>query len=145
MPRRIRESEKSYHRMVYIHPLGMWLFAKYVCDNPAWSVKQLMESAHTYQWTPWPPSTLWMGIWDEYHAITQIGYDGIWQSHLRYCGIIFYQDIDEIFWPQPIRSLKLGHVTGQGSMSPTWVGLVSDPGKVAFIKKYINLDNIDAY
>ena len=47
---------------------------------------------------------------------------------------VFYHDVDEIFWPQPIRSLKLGHVTGQGSMSPTWVGRVSDPGKMAFIK-----------
>ena len=47
---------------------------------------------------------------------------------------VFYHDVDEIFWPQPMRSLKLGHVTGQGSMSPTWVGRVSDPGKMAFIK-----------
>ena len=31
----------------------------------------------------------------------------------------FYHDVDEIFWPQPIRSLKFGHVTCQGSMSPT--------------------------
>ena len=46
---------------------------------------------------------------------------------------IFYHDVDDIFWPQPTRSLKLGHVTGQGSMSPTWVGRVSDPGKMAFI------------
>ena len=46
----------------------------------------------------------------------------------------FYHDVDEIFWPQPIRSLKLGHVTGQGSMSPTWVGRVSDPEKIIFIK-----------
>ena len=43
--------------------------------------------------------------------------------------VIFYHDVGEIFWPQPIRSLKLGHVTGQGSMSPTWVGRVSDLGK----------------
>ena len=35
-----------------------------------------------------------------------------------------YHDVDEICWPQPIRSLKLGHVTGQGSMSLTWVGRV---------------------
>ena len=41
---------------------------------------------------------------------------------------VFYHDVDEIFWPQPIRSLKLGHVTGQGSMFPTWMALVSDPG-----------------
>ena len=47
---------------------------------------------------------------------------------------LFYHDVGENCWPQPIRSLKLGHVTGQGSMSPTWVGRVSDPGKTAFIK-----------
>ena len=47
---------------------------------------------------------------------------------------IFYHDVDEIFWPQPVRSLKLGHVTGQGSKSPTWVGQVSDPGKMDLIK-----------
>ena len=57
-------------------------------------------------------------------------------------GIIFYHDVNEIFWPQPIRSLKSGHVTGQGSMSPTWVGRVSDPGKKGFRKKCKNLDNI---
>ena len=55
---------------------------------------------------------------------------------------IFYHDVVEIFWPQPIRSLQLGHVTGQGSMSPTLVGRVSDPGKIGFHKKCINLDDI---
>ena len=60
-------------------------------------------------------------------------------------GYLFYHDVGEIFWPQPIRSLKLGHVTGQGSMSPTWVGRVSDPGKNGFHKKYENLDNIAVY
>ena len=54
-------------------------------------------------------------------------------------GDIFYHDVGEICWPQPIRSLKLGHVTGQGSMSPTWVGRVSDPGKRAFIKSFKTL------
>ena len=49
-------------------------------------------------------------------------------------GNIFYHDVDEIFWPQPIRLLKLGHVTGRGCMFPTWVGRVSDLGKMAFIK-----------
>ena len=58
------------------------------------------------------------------------------------CYELFYHDVGEIFWPQPIRSLKLGHVTGQGSMSPTWVGRVSDPGKYSFHKKCKNLDNI---
>ena len=57
-------------------------------------------------------------------------------------GVLFYHDVDEIFWPQPIRSLKLGHVTGQGSMSPTWV---SDPGKNDFHKKYKILDNTAVY
>ena len=47
------------------------------------------------------------------------------QCHQR-SRSLFYHDVDEIFWPQPIRSLKLGHVTGQGSISPTWVGRVSD-------------------
>ena len=46
-----------------------------------------------------------------------------------------------MFWPQPIRSLKLGHVAGQGSMSPTWVGQVSDPEN-GFHKKCKNLDNV---
>ena len=63
----------------------------------------------------------------------------------QYMNHQFYHDVDEIFWPQPIRSLKLGHVTGQGSMSPTWVGRVSDPGKNGFHKKYKNLDNIAVY
>ena len=54
---------------------------------------------------------------------------------------LFYHDVYEIIWPQPIRSLKLGHVTGLGSMSPTWVGRVSDPEKITFIKS-VNLDNI---
>ena len=58
---------------------------------------------------------------------------------------LFYHDVGEIFWPQPIRSLKLGHVTGQGSKSPTWVGQVSDPGKNDFHKKCKNLDNIAVY
>ena len=60
-------------------------------------------------------------------------------------GRLFYHDVGEIFWPQPIRSLKLGHVTGQGSMSPTWVGRVSDPGKSGFHKMCKNLDNIAVY
>ena len=36
-------------------------------------------------------------------------------------GYKLYDDVDEIFWPQPIRSLKLGHVTGQWSMYPGWI------------------------
>ena len=58
---------------------------------------------------------------------------------------VFYHDVDEIFRPQPIRSLKLGHVTGQESMSPTWVGRVSDLGKNGFHKKCKNLDDIAVY
>ena len=46
----------------------------------------------------------------------------------------FCHDVDEIFWPQPFRLLKLGHVTGGGCMSPTWVGRVSDLAKMSFIK-----------
>ena len=53
--------------------------------------------------------------------------------YIKLCAL-FYHDVGEIFWPQPIRSLKLGHMTGQGSMSPIWVGGVSDLGKMAFIK-----------
>ena len=60
-------------------------------------------------------------------------------------GIISYHDVDDIFWPQPIRPLKLGHVKGQGSMSPTWVGRVSDPGKNGFHEKHKNLDDIAVY
>ena len=56
------------------------------------------------------------------------------ETKARTIGVIFYNDVGEIFWPQPNRSLKLGHVTGQGSMSPTWVGRVSDLGKMAVIK-----------
>ena len=52
---------------------------------------------------------------------------------------LFYHDVDEIFWPQPIRSLKLDRVTGQGSMSPTWMGRVSDPGRNGFHKKCKNV------
>ena len=32
----------------------------------------------------------------------------------------FYHDVYEICWPQQIRSLKLGHVISQRSMSPNW-------------------------
>ena len=67
------------------------------------------------------------------------------KMYLLWVGVLFYHDVGEIFWPQPIRSLKLGHVTGQGSMSPTWVGRVSDPGKNGFHKKCKNLDNIALY
>ena len=60
----------------------------------------------------------------------------------NYCVFnnLFYHDVDEIFWPQPIRSLKLGHVTSQGSM-----GRVSDLGKNGFHKKRKNLHNIAVY
>ena len=58
---------------------------------------------------------------------------------------LFYHDVDETFWPQPIILLKLGHVTGQGSMSLTWVGRVSDLGKNGFHKKFKNLENIAVY
>ena len=71
-------------------------------------------------------------------------------SFEKYIGLdwfyfIFYHDVGEIFLPQPIRSLKFGHVTGQGPMSPTWVGRVSDPGKNGFHKMYKNFDNIAVY
>ena len=59
--------------------------------------------------------------------------------------ILLYHDVDEIFWPQPIRLLKLGQVTGRGCMSPTWVGRVSDLGKNGFHNKCKNLDNIAVY
>ena len=52
-----------------------------------------------------------------------------------------YDVIVMICGPQPIRSFKLGYVTGQGSMSPICVGRVSEPGKIAFIKSE-KLDNI---
>ena len=68
----------------------------------------------------------------------------LWR-HYYDMNVLFYHDVDEIFWPQLIRSLKLGHVTGQGSMSPTWVGRVSDLGKNGFHKKVQNLDNIAEY
>ena len=58
---------------------------------------------------------------------------------------LFYHDVDKKFWPQPIRLLKLGHVTGRGCMSPTLVGRVSDLGKNGFHKKCKNLDNIAVY
>ena len=69
----------------------------------------------------------------------------IWSKWTTMIKSIFYHDVDEIFWPQPIRSLQLGHVTGQGTMSPTWVGPVSDPGRNGFHKKYKNLHNITVY
>ena len=47
---------------------------------------------------------------------------------------LFYHDVGEIWWPQPIRLLKMGHVTGQGSTTTTWVGRVSDLGKSSFHK-----------
>ena len=68
-----------------------------------------------------------------------------WRHHEILICFIFYHDFDEIFWPQPIRSLKLVHVTGQGSMSLTWVGQVFDPGRKGFHKKCKNLDNIAVY
>ena len=79
-----------------------------------------------------------------YHVIKSLPL--IWISGTRSSNdIVFYHDVDEIFLPQPIRSLKLGHVTGQGSMSPTWMGRVSDPGKNGFHKKYKDSDNIAVY
>ena len=42
-------------------------------------------------------------------------------ARIRGMRDLFYHDVDEIFWPQPIRLLKLGHVTGRGCMSPTWL------------------------
>ena len=48
----------------------------------------------------------------------------------------FYHDVGEIWWPQPIRLLKMGHVTGQGSTTTTWVGRVSDLGKNGVWKKF---------
>ena len=64
------------------------------------------------------------------------------QTHsLSMCNV-FYHAIVEIFWPQPIRSLKLSHVTGQGFMTPTWVGQLSDPGKNS-VRKWIMLLYID--
>ena len=69
---------------------------------------------------------------------------GSWQTSLglgsmsRYSAqiliCIFYHDVGEIWWPQPIRLLKMGHVTGQGSTTMTWVGRVSDLGKSSFYK-----------
>ena len=57
----------------------------------------------------------------------------------------FYYDVDEIFWPQPIRSLKIGscdrsriHVLDLGG-TDVW------PGKNGFHKKCKNLDNIAVY
>ena len=58
---------------------------------------------------------------------------------------VFYHNVYEICWHRPIRPLKLGHVTGQGSMSMTWVGQVSDPGKNSFHKRCKNLDDIAVY
>ena len=63
----------------------------------------------------------------------------------RFVYFLFSHDTGEIFWPRPIRSLTLGHVTGQASMSPTSVGWVSDPGKNSFHKKCKHLDNIAVY
>ena len=69
-----------------------------------------------------------------------------YEPMLLYClCYLFYHDVGEIFWPQPIRCLKLGHETGQGSMSPTWVGWVSDLGKNGFHKKCKNLHNITVH
>ena len=47
----------------------------------------------------------------------------------RIHSYVLYHNLDEICWPEPIRSLRLGHVTCQGSMPPTWVGRVSVLGK----------------
>ena len=58
---------------------------------------------------------------------------------------VFYHDVDKICWPQPIRLIKLGHVTGQGSMSPTWRGQVSDPGENSCNEKFKDLDDITVY
>ena len=46
---------------------------------------------------------------------------GAWTTgnYIHINPYLFYHDVDEIAWPQPIRSLKLGHVTGQWSMFPT--------------------------
>ena len=59
---------------------------------------------------------------------TKICYSGTNRRQFTICSDnwLFYCDVDEICWMQPIRSLKLCHVTSQGSMTPTWVGRVSE-------------------
>ena len=53
---------------------------------------------------------------------------------LLLCNYLFYHDVNRIWFADLIQLLKLGHVTGQGSIASTWVGWVYDPGKKAFIK-----------
>ena len=58
----------------------------------------------------------------------------VFQRKIERINTVFYHDVGEIWWPQPIRLLKMGHVTGQGSTTMTWVGRVSDLGKSSFHK-----------
>ena len=57
-----------------------------------------------------------------------------WYVQINVYEKLLFHDVDEIYWPQPIRSLQLGYVTVQESMSPNWVGRVSAPGNTAVIK-----------
>ena len=57
-----------------------------------------------------------------------------WHSILSWC-----------WWNFLTSANQIGHMTGQGTMSPTWVGQVSDPGKNGSHKKYKNLGNIAVY
>ena len=55
---------------------------------------------------------------------------------LSWCDGQFYHGVYEICWFQPIRSFKMGHVTGQGSMFPTRGGCLARK-KITFIKRVI--------
>ena len=58
--------------------------------------------------------------------------------------VVCYHDVNEICWTQPIRSLKLGHVSGQWSMLPTLSdGFLNREN--SFDKKCEQLDNIAVY
>ena len=74
--------------------------------------------------------------WNDLHSLCRIGmeYYLLNNDDNNIVYWIFYHDVGEIWWPQPIRLLKMGHVTGQGSTTTTWVGRMSDLGKSSFHK-----------
>ena len=114
-----------------------------VCKE-SYEVDRFISYCSQYIWSTWAHLPCWKSTKNNMGRTVQVlqmqlVFKSGWRqnsspnSHPDFTRL-FYHDVDEIFWPQPIRSLKFGHVTGQGSMSPTWVGRGPDPGKMSFIK-----------
>ena len=132
-------------------------FLIYTLSQPNEPLASLVASPMSLWLLWWPPTGSSMSMvvvllfmYSVLHCLYSVGNKNTTTIYRKlfasaWCNASFYHDVEEIFWPQPIRSLKLGHVTGRGCISPTWVGRVSDLGKNGFHKKCKNLDDIAVY